>query len=1059
MLKDKRVILAGLLMIGLAVSFWAGSRVPALNEKALMGGDTQLDALGFDTVFQVQPTDSVVVKTLKTTVNWIQTNKKGMTFGVLFGAVLMTVLSLLRKKSTESGFANTLLGMAIGAPLGVCVNCAAPVAQGMREGGAKVETMLAAMVSSPTLNVIVLTMLFSLFPAYMIAIKLGLTLTFILVGIPILTRIFFKDRVLSGEAEAELMGDAACEIPFWENPPERWLEACRWVTVNFGKNLGHIVVKTVPLMFLAGLLGASVITVLPWDTLSELVPDRGPLFAFGAMGAVAAVGLFLPVPISFDVLVPAILMAAGFPVKYAMILLFTLGIFSIYPFFIVWNSVGKTMAIAICGVLALMGIGAGVGGGLLFERATAEQQQIIFDVLGTKQEDAKGPTFLYAQSPHAAEPDEPLFTSLVAGVAASPVSMDAPEGFSVERIAFEPRGGRSSAGARFVRRPGPSLGLDAEGPLTVMSFASVSRFRSISTGDVHGDGWPDVLTASGGALLLYANRGGEQFVRQQLELGDVDAYVVNAALVDIDDDGWLDIFMATFRGGNHILFNRQGSFTAAPPKGLPNRGNAQMTGAVAFGDVDRDGDLDIALGNYTLGSLAGSWTSDSARNAWLEQVNGEFRVHPLDGLPGESQTALLSDIDADGSLDLMVGNDFNPPDDIYLNDGAGGLDRVNKQRGLFPHTAWSTMSIDTADVNNDLELEIYMGQITGFAGQTGIQRRKIEPRTCSEFSDEKMVGHCEQVMKTQRDLVASQRRKDPRVCFQVDSRFQEDCVALQLLASAARWNRDQSLCDLFPEAWEAFEFMCNESFRESVTFQGDEERLEIPQLRDKNPLLMRGDDGVYQDVAADFGVQTGAWTWTAKFADLDNDEWQDLYIVNGDFPISTRESNIFFLNEQGKHFTDSTVEMGFESFLATTSYSYVDYDLDGDIDIIALPVIGTAFVYENQTSDNRAVAFELRDERANRFGLGSQVVVHYGPDGSRHQLREIKSGGGFVSYDAPLAHFGLGEFDRVERVEVRWSTGEMTELEGPFSAGARYRIRRGSGGPEKLARGVGPASG
>ena len=106
-------------------------------------------------------------KALYTTVNWGETNRKGMTFGVIFGAALMVLITLFQKKSSKSAFANSLLGITIGAPLGVCVNCATPVAQGLHAGGARVETVMSAMVSSPTLNIIVLTMLFSLFPPYM----------------------------------------------------------------------------------------------------------------------------------------------------------------------------------------------------------------------------------------------------------------------------------------------------------------------------------------------------------------------------------------------------------------------------------------------------------------------------------------------------------------------------------------------------------------------------------------------------------------------------------------------------------------------------------------------------------------------------------------------------------------------------------------------------------------------------------------------------------------------------------------------------------------------------
>jgi hypothetical protein len=57
-------------------------------------------------------------------------------------------------------------------------------------------------------------------------------------------------------------------------------------------------------------------------------------------------------------------------------------------------------------------------------------------------------------------------------------------------------------------------------------------------------------------------------------------------------------------------------------------------------------------------------------------------------------------------------------------------------------------------------------------------------------------------------------------------------------------------------------------------------------------------------------------------------------------------------------------------------------------------------------------------------------------------MRELKASGGYLSFDEPSAHFGLGEFDQVERLEIHWSTGGATEIPGPFEAGHAYSIRR-----------------
>jgi hypothetical protein len=110
---------------------------------------------------------------------------------------------------------------------------------------------------------------------------------------------------------------------------------------------------------------------------------------------------------------------------------------------------------------------------------------------------------------------------------------------------------------------------------------------------------------------------------------------------------------------------------------------------------------------------------------------------------------------------------------------------------------------------------------------------------------------------------------------------------------------------------------------------------------------------------------------------------------------------------------------------------------------VTVPVVGPILVFVNNSTRNR-IAFELRDEVGNRSGIGSKVIVHYGPGGTRHQLREIQAGGGFISFEAPIAYFGLGDFQQVERVEVQWSTGERSEIHAAFPAGARYVIHRRS---------------
>ena len=124
----------------------------------------------------------------------------------------------------------------------------------------------------------------------------------------------------------------------------------------------------VPLMLLAGLLGAVVVHVLPLPVLLNHEPTVWSVLL------VAVVGIFLPVPIAFDLVLVAVLVTAGAPAIYSMTLLFTLGIYSVYPFFIVWNTISKRVALTLAVVLVVLGI---IGGIIAQDFHEAEIQDML----------------------------------------------------------------------------------------------------------------------------------------------------------------------------------------------------------------------------------------------------------------------------------------------------------------------------------------------------------------------------------------------------------------------------------------------------------------------------------------------------------------------------------------------------------------------------------------------------------------------------------------------------------------------------------------------------------
>jgi uncharacterized membrane protein YraQ (UPF0718 family) len=334
----------------LGIGFWSGSRYPQLNDKALMGNSAMMeDPLTFDAIYQAQPGDSLGKKIAISAINWAAENRNGMTFGFLLGAGFLSLFGMLKKRGTQNAFLNALIGLGTGMPLGVCVNCAAPIARGLHDSGARIETTLSAMFASPTMNVVVLSMMISIFPFYLVAIKVGLTLVFILLVIPLLSRTVFK------EDAAPTYDDSSCPIGSTLPPQdESWLDAAKGVISLYLGSLWYIIKMTLPLMVLAGVVAAIVVQIVPVEEVASI--EVGVL----SILAVTAIGIFLPLPIALDIVLAATLLAVGVPIIYVAILLFTLGIYSVYSFSIIWTTISHRVATVLAIVLMVFGIAAGL---------------------------------------------------------------------------------------------------------------------------------------------------------------------------------------------------------------------------------------------------------------------------------------------------------------------------------------------------------------------------------------------------------------------------------------------------------------------------------------------------------------------------------------------------------------------------------------------------------------------------------------------------------------------------------------------------------------------------
>jgi uncharacterized membrane protein YraQ (UPF0718 family) len=329
-------------MLAIAGIFWVDSRYPALMKRYHAG--TQVKASGvltFGTVYAVDRTIPLGRRVRRTTVNWLDANRIGMTFSFLFGPAALTFLATLPRRRANSRWANALLGALAGTPLAVCTNCVAPIARGLFASGMTTESVLATMFASPALNVVVLAMSFTLFPVSVALLKLATVLFLIFVFAPMVAP---SKKAPSAEFACPI------EVPV----AETWSQALRSVARSFGQSFWYVFRLAFPLMLLAAVLGALVAELLPAQT---IVTAHVTL---GGIVLVALVGAFLPVPMAFDVAIAYVAMTRGVPLPYVVTILCTLGIVSVYSLLIIGKAISWRVAAAAYGTVVGLGAVTGV---------------------------------------------------------------------------------------------------------------------------------------------------------------------------------------------------------------------------------------------------------------------------------------------------------------------------------------------------------------------------------------------------------------------------------------------------------------------------------------------------------------------------------------------------------------------------------------------------------------------------------------------------------------------------------------------------------------------------
>lgn len=534
----------------------------------------------------------------------------------------------------------------------------------------------------------------------------------------------------------------------------------------------------------------------------------------------------------------------------------------------------------------------------------------------------------------------------------------------------------------------------------IFSYQYYYNGGGLATGDFNKDGLADlVFTGNMVKNRLYLNQGDFSFqdITQQAGIADKEGWCTGATVVDINQDGWLDLYICRagypfdrFRSNllfvsngqpDHLQFEEQ-----AAQYGLADLGHATQS---AFWDYDLDGDLDLFVLNhstveYSRGSLEvlplRSKTNPDFTNKLFRNDGGHFvNVTAQAGVTSNVLSFSLglstSDINDDGWPDLFIANDFNEPDYLFINQQNGTFKESLAQ--YFDHTSLFSMGVDVADCNNDGLLDLMSLDML----PEGNYLQKMHSG----------ADNYEKVAALIKQGFYKQYSRNMLQLNQGDGTFSE----MGQMAGVS--NTDWSWAALF------FDFD-NDSHKDLFVANG--------YLRDHTDM-----DFLNFTANEVLKIEQGK-------------EHVDFKAYLAQMP-PIEQPNYFFQNEGGAipRFQNRTADWGLQQPGVSQGCIYVDLDNDGDLDLATNNSGDYASVYRNRARelypDRHYLRLQLSGPAGNPMGVGARVRAYAG---QQTWLLEQNPVRGFQSSVDPILHLGLGSTAQLDSLVISWPGGKTQRL-------------------------------
>jgi enediyne biosynthesis protein E4 len=555
--------------------------------------------------------------------------------------------------------------------------------------------------------------------------------------------------------------------------------------------------------------------------------------------------------------------------------------------------------------------------------------------------------------------------------------------------------------------------LEESDDLNVLNYTYFYNGGGVATGDLNNDGLPDIVfTGNMVRNKIYVNEGDFKFkdITTSSGIADKQGWCTGVTLVDINTDGWLDIYICRsadvdpVRRANLLFINNHDlTFTErAAEYGLNDPGYSTQS---AFFDYDRDGDLDAVVINHSLKK----YTTGVSDNPGLRREDNPFfssKLYRNDGgrftnvsrEAGITSNVLsfglgvaVADVNVDGWPDFYISNDFNEPDYLFINRKDGTFSeegtRLMGQHSLF------SMGTDAGDINND--------------GLPDIITLDMLPE---DNRNQKMHSGAENYDKF-------------RYLFAQGFHHQYSRNMLHLNAGEQGFREIGQLSGISNTDWSWAALLSD--------FDNDGR---------KDLFITNGYVRDYTDM--DFIKYSFDQQVAIQSTGGSSQSMMDYIKQMPGHPLQ----NYMFRNKDGLRFENVSADWGFKRDAISSGVSHADLDLDGDLDLVISVTNDKAGVYRNNAQSagkSHYIRFAFKGSPANPMGIGASVKVHTA-DGS--QFQEMHISRGYQSSMEPIMHFGLGGQTQIDSIRVIWPDGASQLIANP-AIDKVHSLNRADAGP------------